>query len=137
VVGIEEKPKFPKSNWAVTGIYFFDGNAPQIAKELRPSKRGELEIVDMIDVYFARNKLHVEKLCRAFMWLDTGTPESLLKASNFVSMLGARQSFCVASPEEIAYRNGWIETRQLYDLGCALNKSAYGQYLISLAKDAS
>jgi len=130
---IEEKPARPRSRWAVTGLYFYDGQAPEIAARLKPSARGELEITDLNRVYLERGQLTVERMGRGYAWLDTGTPESLLEASEFVRTLEARQGFRIASPEEIAFRAGWISRVQIEELGKKLGKSSYGQYLLSLA----
>ncbi len=134
---IEEKPRRPRSHWAVTGLYFYDGQAPEIAAGLKPSARGELEITDLNRVYLERGQLTVERLGRGYAWLDTGTPDSLLEAAEFVRTLEARQGFRIASPEEIAFRAGWISTAQIEELGKKLGKSAYGQYLLSLAQEAA
>ena len=132
---IEEKPARPKSQWAVTGLYFYDGQAPEIAAGLKPSARGELEITDLNRVYLERGLLTVERMGRGYAWLDTGTPDSLLEASEFVRTLEARQGFRIASPEEIAFRAGWISRTQIEELGKTLGKSAYGQYLLALSQD--
>ena len=133
---IEEKPAKPKSNWAVTGLYFYDGNAARLAASLKPSPRGELEITDLNRLYLERGDLYVEQMGRGFAWLDTGTPESLIEAGEFVRTLEARQGQRVCCPEEIAHHNGWIDVGQLKRLGEALGKSAYGQYLLRLAAEA-
>jgi glucose-1-phosphate thymidylyltransferase len=132
---IEEKPAQPKSNWAVTGLYFYDGQAPGIAANLKPSKRGELEITDLNRVYLERGELSVEHMGRGYAWLDTGTPDSLLEAAEFVRTLEARQGFRIACPEEIAFRTGWISREQLAQLAQKLGKSAYGQYLLALSRE--
>ena len=134
VVSIEEKPAAPKSNWAVTGLYFYDGAAPLIAARLKPSPRGELEITDLNRVYLERGELSVERMGRGFAWLDTGTPESLLEAGAFVRTLESRQGVRIACPEEISFINGWISAGQLESLGAKLGKSGYGRYLVSVAK---
>ncbi|MGN7883805.1 glucose-1-phosphate thymidylyltransferase RfbA [Ensifer sp. 22460] len=131
-VSIEEKPETPRSNWAVTGLYLYDEHVSDIAANLRPSARGELEITDINRTYLERGKLHVERMGRGYAWLDTGTPDSLLEASEFVATLERRQGFKVACPEEIAYRLGFIDARQLEILAKQLSKSAYGNYLSSL-----
>ena len=131
---IEEKPKHPRSHWAVTGLYFYDGEASTIAAGLKPSARGELEITDLNRVYLERGELSVTKLCRGHMWLDTGTADSLLKAAEFVRSMGARQSFCLGSPDEVAFRSEWISRDQLENLGRKIPGSVYGRYLISLAQ---
>ncbi|MFN8829348.1 MAG: glucose-1-phosphate thymidylyltransferase RfbA, partial [Labrys sp. (in: a-proteobacteria)] len=128
-VSIEEKPKKPQSNFAVTGLYFYDPAVVDIAANLKPSPRGELEITDVNRVYLERKALHVETMGRGFAWLDTGTPESLLDAAEFVRALESRQGLRIACPEEIAFRNGWISSAELEKLGNALRKSDYGQYL--------
>ena len=112
---IEEKPARPRSNWAITGLYFYDGRAPEIAADLKPSARGELEITDLNCVYLERGQLTVERLGRGYAWLDTGTPDSLLEAAEFVCTLEARQGFRIASPEEIAFRADWISRAQIED----------------------
>ena len=132
-VSIEEKPKKPQSNFAVTGLYFYDPAVVDIAANLKPSPRGELEITDVNRVYLERKALHVETMGRGFAWLDTGTPESLLDAAEFVRALESRQGLRIACPEEIAFRNGWISNAELEKLGNALRKSDYGQYLLAIA----
>jgi glucose-1-phosphate thymidylyltransferase len=132
VIGLEEKPVKPKSHYAVTGLYFYDGRVSEFAASLRPSARGELEITDLNRLYLERRELRLEKLGRGFAWLDTGTPEALLQAANFVQSIEVRQGLQVACPEEIAYRRGWIAGAQLEQLASALNKTAYGQYLTSI-----
>jgi glucose-1-phosphate thymidylyltransferase len=132
VVGLEEKPSRPKSNYAVTGLYFYDGNVCDLASELQPSARGELEITDLNRLYLERSALRLEKLGRGFAWLDTGTPDALLQAANFVQSVQVRQGLQVSCPEEIAFRNGWITSAQVQELASALSKTAYGQYLASL-----
>ena len=132
---IEEKPARPQSNWAVTGLYFYDGQAPEIAAGLKPSARGELEITDLNRVYLERGQLNVERMGRGYAWLDTGTPDSLLEAAEFVRTMEKRQGYRVASPEEVAHRIGWISRTQLEALGTKLGKSAYGRYLIALANE--
>jgi len=131
---IEEKPAQPQSNWAVTGLYIYDGQAPEIAAGLRPSKRGELEITDLNRAYLERGQLNVERIGRGYAWLDTGTPDSLLEAAEFVRVLQTRQGFRMACPEEIACRSGWISREQLEGLGLRLGKSEYGQYLRTVAQ---
>ena len=135
-IGLEEKPTKPKSNYAVTGLYFYDSEVVGFAKQLKPSTRGELEITDLNRMYLERRKLRVEKLGRGTAWLDTGTPDALLQAANFVQTLQARQGLQIACPEEIAYRLGWITRDQLATLGKPLAKTGYGQYLLELAKGA-
>lgn len=131
---IEEKPQNPRSNWAVTGLYFYDNDVIDIAANLKPSKRGEYEITDVNRHYLERRKLHVEKMGRGYAWLDTGTPDSLLEASEFVATLEKRQGFKIACPEEIAYRMGFIEAGQLEAIARRYGKSAYGNYLDSILK---
>ncbi|CAN4278384.1 glucose-1-phosphate thymidylyltransferase RfbA [Pseudoxanthomonas sp. LjRoot125] len=132
VVGIEEKPAKPRSNYAVTGLYFYDGLASEYAAELKPSPRGELEITDLNRRYLDAGTLHLEALSRGHAWLDTGTHQSLLEASNFIGTIEARQGLRVCCPEEIAFGNGWIDGAQVEKLAAPLAKSGYGQYLLSL-----
>ena len=134
-ISIEEKPAKPKSSWAVTGLYSYDGEASAIAKSLKPSARGELEITDLNRVYLERRKLSVELLGRGFAWLDTGTPDSLIEAASFVQTIEKRQGFKISSPEEIAFRMGFIARDDLMRLGEALGKSTYGQYLRGIAAE--
>ncbi|HGU1538623.1 TPA: glucose-1-phosphate thymidylyltransferase RfbA, partial [Escherichia coli] len=134
VLSIEEKPFKPKSNWAVTGLYFYDNDVIEIAKSIKPSPRGELEITSVNEVYLTNSSLHVELLGRGFAWLDTGTHDSLIEAGSFVETVQKRQGMMVACPEEIAWRNGWLSNEELLDLGIQLSKNHYGQYLIKLAK---
>jgi len=133
VVGIEEKPVKPRSNYAVTGLYFYDGLASDYAAELKPSPRGELEITDLNRRYLEAGTLHLEPLGRGHAWLDTGTHQSLLEASNFIETIEARQGLRVCCPEEIAFGNGWIDAAQVERLAAPLAKNGYGQYLLSLA----
>ena len=128
-ISVEEKPRHPKSNWALTGLYFFDGQAPEIARSLKPSDRGELEITDMIRHYLDAGTLYVESLGRGIAWLDTGTPEALLEAAEFVRILEKRQGFKIACPEEIAFRLGLIDRAALEALAAAYGKNDYGAYL--------
>ena len=133
VVGLEEKPVKPRSNHAVTGLYFYDGRASEFAESLKPSPRGELEITDLNRCYLEDGSLHLEPLGRGFAWLDTGTHQSLLEASNFIETIEARQGLRVCCPEEIAFGNGWIDATQLERLAAPLVKNGYGQYLLTLA----
>jgi len=131
-VGIEEKPEHAKSNYAITGLYFYDADVVGLAKQLRPSPRGELEISDLNRLYLERGTLLVEKLGRGTAWLDTGSPDALLQAANFVQTIEVRQGLQVACPEEIAFRSGWIDRAQLEGMGRVLAKTSYGQYLLKL-----
>jgi len=130
---IEEKPQQPKSNFAVTGLYFYDDRVVDVAANIRPSARGELEITDLNRVYLERGELSVERMGRGFTWLDTGTPDSLLEAAEFVATLERRQGFRIACPEEVAFNQGYIDADQLQRLGVALGKSDYAQYVRDLA----
>lgn len=134
-LSIEEKPKAPRSNWAVTGLYFYDKNVVDIAADLKPSPRGELEITDVNKAYLERGLLQVEKMGRGYAWLDTGTHDSLIDAALFVRTLERRQGLKVASPEEIAYSMGLIDSDQLRRLGQKLGKSDYGKYLMRIADE--
>jgi len=133
VLSIEEKPEHPKSNYAVPGLYFYDKSVVARAKNLKPSARGEYEITDLNRTYLEEGQLQVQIFSRGFAWLDTGNCDSLLDASNFVATIQKRQGFYVSCIEEIAWRNKWIDDRQLKNLGKALDKTEYGQYLLSLA----
>jgi len=133
-LGIEEKPKVPKSNYAVTGLYFYDGRASEFAKTLKPSHRGELEITALNQVYLEAGELNVELLGRGFAWLDTGTHDSLIQAGEFIRAVEQRQGLRIGCLEEIAYRRGWIDAPQLRKLAAGLAKSEYGQYLGRLAE---
>jgi glucose-1-phosphate thymidylyltransferase len=134
-VSIVEKPTAPKSKWAVTGLYFFDQRIVEIAASLKPSPRGELEITDAINAYLRMGELHVERLGRGFAWLDTGTPDSMLDASEFMRTLEKRQGFRVSCPEEIAFRMGFISRDELEQLGRELGKAEYGRYLLAIAAE--
>ncbi|AYA03769.1 glucose-1-phosphate thymidylyltransferase [Acinetobacter sp. WCHAc010034] len=134
-ISLEEKPKHPKSNFAVTGLYFYDNDVIQIAKQVKPSDRGELEITTVNQMYLERGDLNVELLGRGFAWLDTGTHESLLEAAQFVETIEKRQGYKVACLEEIAFNNGWLSTEQILEIGRSMCKNEYGQYLISLVDD--
>ncbi len=135
-VSLEEKPSKPRSHYAVTGLYFYDNNVVDIAKSIKPSERGELEITDINKVYLDKEELHVELLGRGFAWLDTGTHDSLLEAGQFVQTVEHRQGYKVACLEEISFRNGWISKERLLELGNALKKTGYGQYLLEIAEEA-
>ncbi|HMN35401.1 MAG: glucose-1-phosphate thymidylyltransferase RfbA [Chiayiivirga sp.] len=135
VIGLEEKPARPKSHHAVTGLYFYDARACDFAAELKPSPRGELEITDLNRRYLEDGSLRLERLGRGCAWLDTGTHESLLQAGNFIQTLQERQGLQVCCPEEIAWRNGWIDTEALERLAAPLLKNGYGQYLVSLLRE--
>lgn len=136
VISLEEKPAKPKSHYAVPGLYIYDGQAPSLAKTLKPSARGELEITDLNRLYLQQGKLQVRRMPRGFAWLDTGTPRSLLEASLFVQVIEERQGLKVGCPEEVAFRKGFISLDQLRRLAEPLSKTPYGQYLLRLVKDA-
>ncbi|MCL2088434.1 MAG: glucose-1-phosphate thymidylyltransferase RfbA [Oscillospiraceae bacterium] len=135
VISIEEKPENPKSNYAVTGLYFYDGKAAEYAKSLKPSKRGELEITDLNRIYLEEGRLEMQLLGRGFAWLDTGTVDTLLEASEFVRLIEKRQSIKISAPEEISYIKGWIDKEGLLERAKAYGKSPYGEYLVKVAKN--
>ena len=136
-ISLEEKPQFPKSHFAVTGLYFYDNEVVQIAKKVKPSERGELEITTVNQMYLERGDLNVELLGRGFAWLDTGTHASLLEAAQFVETLEKRQGYKVACLEEIAFNHGWLSKEQVLSTGQSMSKNDYGQYLISLVEQGS
>jgi len=133
VISVEEKPEFPKSNYAITGLYFYDNRVIDIAKNVKPSPRGELEITSINEEYLKLGNLEVELLGRGFTWLDTGTHQSLVEATNFVKTVEEHQGIKIAAPEEIAFINGWITKEQLWECGEKLSKTGYGQYLMKVA----
>jgi glucose-1-phosphate thymidylyltransferase len=133
-IDLDEKPLKPKSNYAITGLYFYDNNVVSIAKEIKPSTRGELEITDVNKVYLDNNQLNVELMGRGYAWLDTGTHQSLMSAANYIQVIEERQGLKIACPEEIAYRSGFISPEQLEAIAQPLIKSGYGQYLMNLIK---
>ncbi|MDH4387893.1 MAG: glucose-1-phosphate thymidylyltransferase RfbA [Fimbriimonas sp.] len=133
-IGLVEKPKVPKSNFAVTGLYFYDNSVIDKARDLKPSARGELEITDLNRLYLEEGSLNVEVMGRGYAWLDTGSHESMLQASQFVESVEQRQGLMVCCPEEIAFRRGWISTEQLTEISKPLQKTHYGQYLLALAE---
>jgi glucose-1-phosphate thymidylyltransferase len=135
VLSIEEKPRTPRSQWALTGLYFFDAQVTEIATSIKPSGRGEYEITDVIRAYADRNELHLELLGRGFAWLDTGTSDSLLEAAEFVRALERRQGLRIACPEEVAFELGFIDKAQLERLGRAMPNSEYGKYLLGIASE--
>ncbi len=132
-IAIDEKPQVPKSNWAVTGLYFYDKHVVDIAANLKPSARGELEITDVNRAYLKRNQLHVKKMGRGFAWLDTGTPDNMLEAAEFVRVIEKRQGYKISCPEEVAFHLGWIDANQIETLAKPIAKSAYGKYLLNIA----
>jgi glucose-1-phosphate thymidylyltransferase len=134
-ISLEEKPKKPKSSYAVTGLYFYDNNVIDLVKQIKPSSRGELEITDVNKLYLQQNSLSVKLLGRGYAWLDTGTHESLLEASQFIATIEHRQGLKVACPEEISWNLGWINDSKLEELAASLSKNQYGQYLQSLLKE--
>ena len=137
VLSLEEKPAHPKSNFAVTGLYFYDHHVVEYAARLEPSARGELEITDLNRCYLERGKLSVQRMGRGYAWLDTGTQESLVEASQFVQTMEHRQGLKIACPEEIAYRQQWIDARQMEQLAAAMEKSSYGHYLRQVLHEVS
>jgi glucose-1-phosphate thymidylyltransferase len=134
-VSIEEKPAVPKSSYAVTGLYYYDTDVVDLARDLRPSRRGELEITDLNRLYMQRGRLNVERMGRGYAWLDTGTHDSLLEAGQFIATLEKRQGLKVACPEEVAWRNGWIDDDALMALARPLEKSGYGTYLLNILRE--
>src|SRR5690606_32357370 len=134
-LSLEEKPALPKSNYAVTGLYFYDNQVVDMARELKPSPRGELEITDLNRLYLEQDALNVEIMGRGYAWLDTGTHDSLLQASQFIATLEQRQGLKVACPEEIAWRQGWIDAAHVESLAQPLLKNGYGQYLLRILKE--
>lgn len=136
VISIEEKPAYPKSNYAVPGLYFYDNRVVEIAKQVQPSARGEIEITAVNNAYLQMGELNVQLLGRGMAWLDTGTPEGMLKAAEYVEAVQSRQGFYISCIEEIAWRRGFISTRQLHEIGESLKMTEYGQYLMTLAQEA-
>ena len=134
VISIEEKPKEPKSNFAVPGLYFYDNDVIEIAKNVKPSARGEIEITSVNNTYLQKEKLKVSLMKRGMAWLDTGNPEGMLKAAEFVEAVQSRQGFYIACLEEIAWRRGYIDDKQLKELGTELKMTEYGKYILSLVE---
>ena len=137
VVDLEEKPKNPKSNFAVTGLYYYDNNATEYAKRIEPSSRGELEITDLNRIYLEQQKLSVEIMGRGYAWLDTGTHETLLEAQNFIATIEHRQGLKISCPEEIAFHKNWINLQQLEELAVTMKKNGYGKYLMRIVNESS
>jgi glucose-1-phosphate thymidylyltransferase len=134
-ISLEEKPELPKSNYAITGLYFYDASVVDVAKSIRPSPRGELEITDVNMHYLNTGQLDVQTMGRGYAWLDTGTHESMLEASHYIATIENRQGLKVACPEEIAYRSGWINASQVEALALPLKKNGYGQYLLGMLRE--
>jgi glucose-1-phosphate thymidylyltransferase len=135
VTSVEEKPKKPKSDWAITGLYCYDGNVVEYARRIKPSARGEMEITDLNRIYLERGLLDVQLLGRGVAWLDTGTHESMMQASQFVETIQNRQGLIVSSPDEVAYRMGFIDRKQVIKLAEPMKNNSYGQYLLRIAEE--